>query len=143
MMYLLEETEYISGLVNMASSVSDWMGVSFMDAICFNKESFLDDFSKFHKIKKEDIKIHESNISLEEFIKNNFGEDKKIIDGLSYWITRKAGDFIKVYEQDSNSKLNELLEKSEYGKTPMFFIENVVFIEFDNMIISFITGNNE
>ena len=78
-MYLLEETEYISGLVNMASSVSTWMGVSFMDAICFEKENYLDDFSKFHNIKKEDIKIHETNISFEEFIKNNFGEDKKLI----------------------------------------------------------------
>ena len=29
------------------------------------------------------------------------------------------------------------------GKTPMFFIENVVFIEFKNMVIAFITGNNE
>ena len=142
-MYLLEETEYISGLVNMASSVSTWMGVSFMDAICFNKENYLDDFSKFHNIKKEDIKIHETNISFEEFIKNNFGENKKLIDGLSYWIKRKAGDFIKVYEQDDDSNLNDLLEKSEYGKTPMFFIEDVVFIEFENMVISFITGNNE
>lgn len=142
-MYLVEETEYISGLVNMASSVSSWMGVSFMDAICFKKDSFLDDFATFHKIKKEEIKIHEINISLEEFIKNNFGEDKKIIEGLSYWITRKGGEFKKVFEQDSNSKLNELLEKSDYGKTPFFFVENVVFIEFEKMIIAFITGNNE
>ena len=142
-MYLIEETEYISGLVNMASSLSDWMGVSYMDAICFNKDSYLEDFSKLHNINKEDIKIHESIISLEEFIKNNFGNNKKLIDGLSYWITRKAGDFIKVYEQSSNSKLNELIEKSQYGKTPFFFIENIIFIEFDNMIISFITGNNE
>ncbi len=142
-MYLLEETEYISGLVNMASSVSNWMGVSFMDAICFKKEEFLDDFAYLHNIKKEKIKIHETDLSLEEYIKNNFGEDKKLIEGLSYWITRKAGKFIKIYEQDEDSKLNELLEKSSYGKTPFFFIENVTFIEFDNMIISFITGNNE
>lgn len=142
-MYLVEETEYISGLVNMASSMSSWMGPSFMDAICFNKDDYLEKFSSFHKIKKEDIKLHELNISLEEFIKNNFGEDKKLIEGLSYWIKRKAGDFKKIYVQDDNSKLNELLEKSQYKKTPFFFIENVVFIEFENMVIAFITGNNE
>lgn len=142
-MYLIEETEYISGLVNMASSVSEWMGVSFMDAICFKKESYLDDFAYLHNIKKEEIKIYEINISLEDFIKNNFGEDKKLVEGLSYWIKRKAGDFKRIYVQDDDSKLNELLEKSDYAKTPMFFIEDVVFIEFENMIISFITGNNE
>ena len=142
-MYLVEETEYISGLVNMASSVSDWMGVSFMDAICFKKEKFLEEFSYLHNIKKEDIKIHETNISLEEFIKNYFGNDKKLIEGLSYWITRKVGVFKRIFEQDSNSKLNELLEKSHYGKTPFFFIEDVVFIEFEKTVIAFITGNNE
>ena len=142
-MYLIEESEYISGLVNMASSISTWMGVSFMDAICFKKEKYLDNFASFHKIKKEEIKIHETDITLEEFIKNNFGEDKKLIDGLSYWITRKAGELIKIYEQDDNSRINELLEKSDYGKSPFFFIENVVFIEFEEMTIAFITGNNE
>ena len=142
-MYLIEESEYISGLVNMASSISTWMGPSFMDAICFKKETYLEDFSNFHKIKIEEIKIHEINISLEEFIKNNFGNDKKLIEGLSYWIPRQAGEFIKIYEQDENSRLNELLEKSKYGKTPFFFIEDVVFIEFEDMTIAFITGNNE
>lgn len=142
-MYLIEESEYISGLVNMASSVSNWMGVSYMDAICFKKDNYLEDFSSFHKIKKEEIKIHETNLSLEDFIKNSFGDDKKLIEGLSYWITRQAGDFVKVYEQDDDSKLNELLEESKYGKTPFFFIDNVVFIELEKMTIAFITGNNE
>ncbi len=142
-MYLLEETEYISGLVNMASSLSEYMSVSYMDAICFNKNSYLDDFSKLHNINKEEIKLHELNISLEEFIKNSFGNNKKLIEGLSYWIKTVAGEFKKIYVQDDNSRLNELIEKSIYKKTLFFFIEDIVFIEFDNMIISFITGNNE
>ena len=142
-MYLIEETEYISGLVNMASSMSSWMGYSFMDAICFKKEEYLDNFSKFHNIKKEDIKIHEVDYSLEVFIKNFFGDDKKLIEGLSYWIKRKVGNKIKIYEQDSDSKLNELLEESIYGKTPVYTVEDVIFIEFDKTVIAFITGNNE
>ena len=142
-MYLIEETEYISGLVNMASSLSDWMGVSYMDAICFNKDSYIEDFSKLHNINKEEIKIHETDILLEEFIKNNFGNNKKLIDGLSYWIKTTTGDFKKIYVQDDNSKLNELIEKSNYKKTLFFFIEDIVFIEFDKMIVVFITGNNE
>ncbi len=142
-MYLVNESEYISGLVNMASSISDYMGCSFMDAICFKNNNYLNNFSKFHNIKKDDIKIHEVSISLEKFIENFFGNNKKLVDGLSYWITLKTGNLVKIYEQDDDCKLNDLLSNSRYGKTPFYFVEDVIFIEFEKMTIAFITGNNE
>ena len=142
-MYLVDESEYISGLVNLASSVSSYMGCSFMDAVCFKTKDIIKNVSDFYKIKKEEIKTHEVSISLEKFIENFFGNDKKLIDGLSYWITLKAGKLIKVYEQDDDSKLNDLLSNSRYGKTPFYFVDDVTIIEFEKMTIVFVTGNNE
>ncbi len=142
-MYLVDDSEYISGLVNMASSISKYMGCSYMDATCFKKKDFINNFSKFYKINEKEIKIHESSISLEKFIENFFGKDKELIDGLSYWITLKAGKLVKIYEQDDDCKLNDLLSNSGYGKAPFYFVEDVTIIEFEKMIIAFITGNNE
>lgn len=142
-MYLVEESEYISGLVNMASSVSKYMGCSFMDATCFKKKDFLNSFSYFYNIDKKDIKIHETSITLEEFIKNYFGDNKELIDGLSFWISLKTGDLIHIYELDDDCKLCDLLSNSGYGKTPFYCVDDVIIIEFKKMTIAFIVGNNE
>ena len=142
-MYLIEKSEYISGLVNMASSISKNMGCSFMDATCFKNNDFITSFSKFYNIHKEDIKIHESSDSLEDFIKKYFGDDKTLIDGLSYWMSLKMGEVKKIYEQDDDSKLNDLLSNSGYGKMPFYIVDDIVFIEFEKGTIAFIIGNNE
>ena len=97
----------------------------------------------FYNIKKEDLKIQESPLSLEQFMKNSFGDQKELIESLCYWITLKAGKFMKIYEQNEDSKLNDLLSNSGYGKTPFYFVEDVTLIEFEKMTIAFITGNNE
>ena len=68
-MYLKTESSYISGLLNMASSCSKTIGLSYADAECFNKDKYKQDFSKLHKIKEIDLSLEKLNITFKELLK--------------------------------------------------------------------------
>jgi hypothetical protein len=139
---MLNKSLYITGLTHMASSLSKNIGPSFVEVDCFDKNNFDEEFAKSYDIKKEDVKLRESKYTMKDILLSWFGKDEtNITDSLLYWIEFDSGKAIKVYEYTNN--LDELLSRSEGGVSNFYFVEDIYFIEFDNVIMSFILGNNE
>ena len=138
----INKSLYITGLTHMASSLSKNIGPSFVEVDCFDKNNFDEEFAKSYDIKKEDVKLRESKYTMKDILLSWFGKDEtNITDSLLYWIEFDSGEAIKVYEYTNN--LDELLSRSEGGVSNFYFVEDIYFIEFDTVIMSFILGNNE
>lgn len=138
----INKSLYITGLTHMASSLSKNIGPSFVEVDCFDKNNFDEEFAKSYNIKKEDVKLKESKYTMKDILLSWFGKDEtNITDSLLYWIEFDSGEAIKVYEYTNN--LDELLSRSEGGVSNFYFVEDIYFIEFDTVIMSFILGNNE
>ena len=139
---MLNKSLYITGLTHMASSLSKNIGPSIVEVDCFDKNNFDEEFAKSYNIKKEDVKLKESKYTMKDILLSWFGKDEtNITDSLLYWIEFDSGKAIKVYEYTNN--LDELLSRSEGGVSNFYFVEDIYFIEFDTVIMSFILGNNE
>lgn len=134
---LTRENNYISGIVNMASYN---MGPSQMEAVCYNKETFLEEFSKNYRIQKDKIELNEVDIDYKKRLKEMLNVDDKAISKLDYLITTTAGFHIKTFEVTEES-FNYMDNPKNY--LPFFFLDDICFMEFEKMIICFMTGNFE
>ncbi len=112
-------SSYISGLTSLASSLSKNIGPSFV-------------VTRYYK--KNELKIKKSNKTLKDYLKAWF-QDSKIEESLYYWITLKVGEPIQVYtvEEDSFPK----------DEIPFYFLEDLFFVEFKDLTVCFLLGNNE
>lgn len=137
-MYLKRESSYVSGLVNMASSCSKQIGLSYVDADCFELKDYKKEFTKAYKIKEKELVLEELNQSFEDLLINIFGNDKSLIEGLCHWIQMTAGKVNKILIPNENSNITERL-----SNTPFFFLEDLFFIECEKMVICFLIGNDE
>lgn len=133
-MYLKEKSNYIKGLVNMASHN---MGPSYMTATCY------DNFTSFQK----DYKIPSSISELEEIKKTPsefFQEILKIegreLDTLLHWFRMRCGDILKI-STSKNEKLLDHIMKKKYS--PFFFLEEMYFLDFKDITIILMIGNDE
>ena len=142
-MYLEGYSSYIDGLVNMASSCSEYMMPSYMRAICFKKKNYKKAFCNFYKIPEKELEIIETSLTLKDFINQSFGNIKEITEGLTHWLHMEVGDYKKVLTVSENSKVLDLLSGSDGGIGGFYIVEDVYFIEFDKMIVCFIIGNDE
>lgn len=139
---MLNKSLYITGLTHMASSLSKNIGPSFVEVDCFDKDNYKKEFAKYYEIKEGDIKLVESNLTMREILLGWFGEEESnITDSLLYWIKRDSGKSLKVYEYTNN--LDELLSRSDGGVSEFYIVEDIYFIEFDEVVMCFILGNNE
>ena len=142
--YLRYLSNYVAGLVNMASSCSKTMGPSYVDADCFSRENFEDEFANLYNVNKDEIKLTEINKSFRDVLSDLFGTDTYgLIDGLEHWIHMKAGDSIKLYRISEDCRLSELLSGDNGGCGAFFFMEDIFFFEFEKMVICFMIGNDE
>ena len=142
-MYLEGYSSYIDGLVNMASSCSEYMMPSYMRAICFKKKNYKKAFCNFYKIPEKELEIIETSLTLKDFINQSFGNIKEITEGLTQWLHMEVGDYKKVLTVSENSKVLDLLSGSDGGIGGFYIVEDIYFIEFDKMIVCFIIGNDE
>ncbi len=137
-------SNYISGLTHMASSCSKYLGPSYVDANCFSKKDFKEEFAKFYNVNINEIKLVEINKSFREVLTGIFGEDvQRLIDGLEHWIHMEAGDPVKLYHIDDESNLAEQLSGCNRGRGAFYFMEDIFFFEFEKMVICFMIGNDE
>lgn len=137
-MYLKTESSYISGLTNMASSCSKQIGLSYVDADCFELKDYKEEFAKIHKIDENELILEDLNQTFEEFLTNLFGNDKNLIEGLTHWINLIAGKANKVLTINQDSNITEKI-----SNLPFFFLDDLYFIECEKMVICFLIGNDE
>ncbi len=137
-MYLKRASSYISGLVNMASSCSKQIGLSYVDADCFELKDYKKEFSKIYEINENELILEELNQSFEEFLTNLFGDNKDLIEGLSHWIKLTVGKVNKILTVNEKSNITENI-----SNIPFFFLDELYFIECEKMVICFLIGNDE
>ena len=141
-MYLKYSTAYLSGVVEMASSYSKYMGPSYMTAICFDLKNPLEDFKRFYDI-KEDIKVNKVETSYHELLITLLGNDKDLIDTVEHWTRVRIGEVQEIYTIEENSNLLNLLSGSDGGLSPFYIVDDIYFVKFNKMFVVFMIGNDE
>ena len=129
--YLREDTIYLNDVFKKLTEESTIIGPSYIDIVCFKKDNFNKYFSKFYKIKEEQIKKKKLKESINDILQYSY--NKETIDYINNIFNDKFGKIYNIYSE----------EYIELSNTPFYFIEDVYLIEFDKVIISLIIGNNE
>ena len=142
-MYLDKSSLYISGLFNMASSMSKKIGYSYIQADCFEKKNYKKKFTEMYEIPEEDFKLEEYSNNLETLLKDLLGNDKDLIEGLIHWLSISSGTVKKIYTITEDDKSREYIGAEHNGYGPFYFCEDLYFIETDRMVVCLLIGNDE
>ena len=141
-MYLNEINCYLSGLLDTASSVSVWMGPSYVVAEVFENDGFLAEFYGYYRL-DPDVLL-DTVTSFETLLKQWFGDeekpDKKTVSALLYHMEKCFGKAEKVYsvKEDSLPKLEK-----KNSPVPFTFVEDMAVVRFEKYTVCFVLGNNE
>ena len=142
-MYLKNSSNYVSGLVNMASSMSKHIGKSYLQADCFEKKDYVSSFITMYEIPEDIFHLEEYNHSLEEVLRSILGNSEKLIEGLLHWLGMEIGKVEKIYTLPENNKVLELIGGETGGYGPFYFCDDLYFIETDRMVLCLLLGNDE
>ncbi|MBR6922097.1 MAG: hypothetical protein IKH51_07870 [Clostridia bacterium] len=139
----LNETNcYLSGLLDTASSVSVWMGPSYVVAEVFENDGFFAEFYGYYRL-DPDVLL-DTVTSFETLLKQWFGDeekpDKKTVSALLYHMEKCFGKAEKVYsvKEDSLPKLEK-----KNSPVPFTFVEDMAVVRFEKYTVCFVLGNNE
>lgn len=133
---------YLSGLLDTASSVSVWMGPSYVVAEVFENDGFLAEFYGYYRL-DPDVLL-DTVTSFETLLKQWFGDeekpDKKTVSALLYHMEKCFGKAEKVYsvKEDSLPKLEK-----KNSPVPFTFVEDMAVVRFEKYTVCFVVGNNE
>ena len=141
-MYLKYDSAYLSGVIEMASSYSKYMGPSYMTAICFDLKNPLEDFKKFYEI-KENINIEKITVTYHDLLISLLGNDKDLIDSIEHLTRLSVGDVEEIYTVEENSNLINSLSRSDGGLSQFYIVEDIYFIKFNKVYVVFMIGNDE
>ena len=136
----MEETYYdgyLTGLLNMASSLSDYIGPSYIKVNCYEKKNFKKEFSEIYKINKEELNLIETENSIETTLLDWF-QDKKMVDSITYWFNVTIRGDKKVYLAED--KLVNILDSK---RNDFYSLDNLFFVECKKYMFVFLLGNNE
>lgn len=128
--------DYLNGLFQMASSLSDYIGPSYIKVDCYLKEEFKEEFCNNYNIKGLDIK--KSNKTIETALLDWFGTDEKIIESILYWLNINNIKIKTIY-YFSEDLLNNLNNQHQ----DFYFLEDIIIAESSEYIIILLLGNNE
>ncbi len=133
---------YLSGLLDTASSVSVWMGPSYVVAEVFENDGFFAEFYGYYRL-DPDVLL-DTVTSFETLLKQWFGDeekpDKKTVSALLYHMEKCFGKAEKVY-----SVKEDFLPKLEKKNSPVpfTFVEDMAVVRFEKYTVCFVLGNNE
>ena len=94
---------YLNGLMHISSSISKYIGPSYIEVYCYEKEKL-----------KEKYNISPTDLSLENKLEE-WLQDKQLIENLLYWINNLLNEELKIYDV-----INEI----DMNYTPFTFIED-------------------
>ncbi|MBQ7700281.1 MAG: hypothetical protein IJT49_08080 [Clostridia bacterium] len=133
---------YLNGLFDTASSVSVWMGPSYVKAYLFDNNSFEKELKESFKL-NAGVFIY-SGLSFGDLIYQLFGyeneTDKRVSQSLIYHIKKELGEpeFTDVIDDE----YMEILEKRN-SPFPFTYVEEAAVVRFEKYTLLLVTGNNE
>ncbi|MBQ3460892.1 MAG: hypothetical protein IJH14_09500 [Solobacterium sp.] len=134
--------EYAKGLMNLASSMSAWMGPSFCDAYCYLPEEFEAEFIRDMRMKKMPAYEECPDSDRDTFVELFGKEEKQLLDGLQYWLNFELGPFEKAYRIVDEEKLLNRMDGNR-NNTRFFFLETIRILKYRKVILVLVCGNNE
>lgn len=128
----------------MASSVSEWIGRSYIEVYCFDLDGFRAEFAHMFALREEDVQLVPSGKTLRQMLVQWLGGDRPALtDSLVYHMQRALGEAGAVWEPPEDSGLADKLGWSEGGKSPFYIAEDLFFAQFPQTVVCFVLGNNE
>ena len=127
---------YLEGMMNLSSSLSKNIGPSYIKVHCYEKKKFKEDFCKYYKIKENELKLIETDKSLESTLLD-WLQDKKMVESIIYWFNIELRDEKKVYLSE------ELIYQLDDKRKDFYILEDLFFVECKKYIFVFMLGNNE
>lgn len=103
------------------------------------KEDYLKEFYDFYEIKNRNAKLVPAEEGFEETLKNVSGEDS--CEAVAEKTKSLFGLPVRVTVFDNNVKLREELEGPD-GLSPFFFVFDLMFCEYGEYTLCFISGSN-
>ena len=103
------------------------------------EEDYLKEFYDFYEIKNRRAKLVPAEEGFEETLKNVSGEDSW--EAIAEKTESLFGLPVRVTVFDNNAKLREELEGPE-GLSPFFFVFDLMFCEYREYTLCFISGSN-
>ena len=137
-MNTLELSNYLTGIMQMASSLSNNIGPSYINVECYEKEKFAEEFCREYKITDQDLDIEIANRNLITALFSWFGNEKQIVDSIVYWFNLKCKEKKTIY-LPSEKLMNKISKKENF----FYYLEDVLFIESEKNYIVLYLGNNE
>ena len=121
----------------MASSISKSIKYSYIKVDAYNKSSFQENFKKYYHL-KEDINLVETSNSLDTTLLDWFQNEEKIVESITYWFHLKINEETKVYLAEE-----KLVSELDKKRMDFYNLEDLFFVESNNIIFVFLLGNNE
>ena len=128
--------DYLNGLFQMASSLSEYIGPSYIKVDCYLKEEFKEKFRDNYNLKE--VNIEKSSKNIEAALLDWFGLDKRIIESILYWLNM---NYIKIKSIYYLSE--DLLNNLNTQQKDFYFLEDIIIAESEEYIIVLLLGNNE
>lgn len=141
-MYIEDKSLYLSGVMNMASSCSSWIGCSYVEVAVFKKSNYREHFCELYDMKMEELKLKKINKTMKEVFIDIFGKDERLLAGLDYLVNRKISSLNDIYSIEDMALLEELSDK-DVGIAPFYIIDGIYFIEGEKEVLCLVIGNNE
>ena len=135
-------SEYLAGLLHMAAACSEWIGHSWVEALCYDAGGFPGEFAKHYRLRGIDLEIAPSGETPEEALANWLGEGKAVGE-LAELIRNRMGEDLTVCRAREERRLIDALSWSEGGKSMFYFVEDVLFLREKDSVAVLMMGNNE
>ncbi|MBP5207117.1 MAG: hypothetical protein J6330_01520 [Clostridia bacterium] len=133
---------YLRGLFDAASSVSVWMGPSYVYVAVFDNASFADGFRELFRFGEDELE--DSELTSEALLREWFGDedanDKKLVRALSYHIEKRLGkaQSVRIAKEKHLTRL-----ENKNSPVPFTSVEDMAVIRFAEYTVCLVTGNNE
>ena len=136
--------EYIRGLTRMASACAEGIGPSYMQADCFDLDTWREDFVRDYGLPAGAAVWIPTEETLMQVLMAWMGEARpKVAWNLIHLLGFRAGTPRRVFRVSEDSPLPGLLSWSDGGKGPFYTFEDICVAEFDGMAVCFMLGNDE
>ena len=142
-MFLSEESLYITGLTNMASSLSDEIGKSFVEADCFSLKDYKKAISKYYEIPSNLVDLVDCELSLNTLFTEIFGNNERLVEGIIYWIRHYRGKEMSICKFTDNGKVCDMLSGCNGGVSSFYIVKDIYCVKFYDKIVCFVIGSNE
>lgn len=144
---------YLNGLLEGAATVYGKLGYHMVNAVCFGRNSFQEEFAQMVGAEPEDFMIEESWERPEDMFRAIFYADEEdpeqrneaadLADKLLYLLSFELGNPEYVMRFQEEAEVRENASGYMGGWGPFYYMEGLFFIVFENATVLFMLGNDE